>query len=48
MLYSAQVGGSIPERADGGRLYNTCLVYGRDGQLLGKHRKVRPARAVTL
>lgn len=35
-----QVGGSIPERANGGRLYNTCLVYGRDGRLLGRHRKV--------
>ncbi|KAL4444641.1 hypothetical protein ABPG77_002458 [Micractinium sp. CCAP 211/92] len=34
------VGGSIPERANGGRLYNTCLVYGRDGRLLGRHRKV--------
>ncbi|KAL4855772.1 Omega-amidase [Chlorella vulgaris] len=33
------VGGSIPERA-GGRLYNTCFVYGRDGRLLGRHRKV--------
>jgi omega-amidase len=36
-----QVGGSIPERANGGRLYNTCLVFGRDGRLLGRHRKVR-------
>jgi len=36
----SQVGGSIPERANGGRLYNTCLVYGRDGRLLGRHRKV--------
>ncbi|KAL4427684.1 hypothetical protein ABPG75_001773 [Micractinium tetrahymenae] len=35
-----QVGGSIPERAKGGRLYNTCLVHGRDGRLLGRHRKV--------
>jgi omega-amidase len=33
------VGGSIPERCDG-RLYNTCFVYGRDGSLLGRHRKV--------
>jgi hypothetical protein len=37
------VGGSIPERADGDRLYNTCFVYGRDGRLLGRHRKVRMA-----
>lgn len=33
------VGGSIPE-ADDGHLYNTCLVYGPDGALLGRHRKV--------
>jgi len=31
------VGGSVPERA-GGRLYNTCCVFGPDGQLLAKHR----------
>lgn len=39
LLRSYQVGGSIPERCDG-RLYNTCFVYGRDGRLLGRHRKV--------
>lgn len=33
------IGGSIPER-DGNKVYNTCLIYGRDGALLGKHRKV--------
>ncbi|TRY54624.1 hypothetical protein DNTS_001608 [Danionella cerebrum] len=33
------VGGSIPEE-DGGKLYNTCLVYGPDGKLLVKHRKI--------
>ncbi|XP_059656093.1 omega-amidase, chloroplastic-like [Cornus florida] len=32
------VGGSIPERNDG-RLYNTCCVFGPDGQLKAKHRK---------
>lgn len=37
------VGGSIPERSDG-KLYNTCLVYGRDGRLLGRHRKVSAAQ----
>lgn len=31
--------GSIPEE-DGGKLYNTCTVFGPDGQLLLKHRKV--------
>lgn len=33
------VGGSVPERA-GGRLYNTCCVFGPDGKLLAKHRCV--------
>ena len=34
------VGGSIPE-SSGGNVYNTCLVYSRNGELLAKHRKVR-------
>lgn len=34
------VGGSIPERSEG-KLYNTCLVYSKEGKLLAKHRKVR-------
>ncbi|PIA27730.1 hypothetical protein AQUCO_07600114v1 [Aquilegia coerulea] len=33
------VGGSIPERS-GGRLYNTCCVFGKDGKLRAKHRKL--------
>ncbi|CAF1883535.1 unnamed protein product [Brassica napus] len=33
------VGGSIPERV-GDRLYNTCCVFGSDGELTAKHRKV--------
>ncbi|NXS53195.1 NIT2 amidase, partial [Brachypteracias leptosomus] len=34
------VGGrSIPEE-DGGKLYNTCTVFGPDGAMLAKHRKV--------
>ncbi|KAI3979369.1 hypothetical protein MKX01_001561 [Papaver californicum] len=33
------VGGSIPERC-GDKLYNTCCVFGKDGKLLAKHRKV--------
>ncbi|XP_057498136.1 omega-amidase, chloroplastic-like [Actinidia eriantha] len=33
------VGGSIPERS-GDKLYNTCCVFGTDGKLKAKHRKV--------
>lgn len=33
------VGGSIPER-NGGNLYNTCCVFGKDGDLIAKFRKV--------
>ncbi|XP_068921462.1 omega-amidase NIT2 isoform X2 [Petaurus breviceps papuanus] len=33
------VGGSIPEE-DGGKFYNTCTVFGPDGTLLTKHRKL--------
>lgn len=33
------VGGSIPERC-GDQLYNTCCVFGSDGKLKAKHRKV--------
>jgi omega-amidase len=34
------VGGSIPERDEQGRLFNTSLTFGRNGELLAKHRKV--------
>jgi predicted amidohydrolase len=33
------VGGSIPESADG-NYYNTSFVFGKGGELIGKHRKV--------
>lgn len=33
------VGGSVPERRDG-KLYNTCLVFGRNGEFLGKFSKL--------
>lgn len=33
------VGGSIPERS-GNSVYNTCCVFGTDGKLKAKHRKV--------
>ncbi|KAK3593071.1 hypothetical protein CHS0354_007862 [Potamilus streckersoni] len=33
------IGGSIPEE-DEGTLYNTCMVFGPDGHMLAKHRKV--------
>jgi omega-amidase len=35
------VGGSIPERDEAdGRVYNTCVAYGPDGELLARHRKM--------
>lgn len=33
------IGGSIPERS-GDCLYNTCCIFGKDGTLKGKHRKL--------
>ncbi|XP_063812311.1 omega-amidase NIT2 [Pseudophryne corroboree] len=33
------IGGSIPEE-DSGKIYNTCTVFGPDGTLLIKHRKI--------
>uniref|UniRef100_A0A3Q3QW72 omega-amidase n=1 Tax=Monopterus albus TaxID=43700 RepID=A0A3Q3QW72_MONAL len=33
------VGGSIPEE-DGGKLYNSCPVFGPDGDMILKHRKI--------
>ena len=33
------VGGSIPEK-DGERLYNSCFVFDRDGEIVVRHRKV--------
>lgn len=34
------VGGSIPERDEGGALYNTAFTFGPDGALIGRHRKL--------
>lgn len=34
------VGGSIPEIDDEGCVYNTCYVFDRNGEQIGKHRKV--------
>lgn len=34
------VGGTIPERAADSKLYNTCTVWGPDGQLVAKYRKM--------
>lgn len=39
-IFSLLFKGSIPEE-DGGKLYNTCTVFGPDGAMLAKHRKVR-------
>ncbi|KAM7507449.1 hypothetical protein LguiA_017902 [Lonicera macranthoides] len=33
------VGGSIPERSRN-KLYNTCCIFGTDGMLIAKHRKI--------
>ncbi|KAL7133236.1 hypothetical protein ABFS83_12G127000 [Erythranthe nasuta] len=33
------IGGSIPERS-GEKFYNTCCVFGTDGKLVAKHRKI--------
>ena len=33
------LGGSIPE-LEGDKVYNTCFVYDRKGEIIGKHRKV--------
>ncbi len=33
------VGGTIPE-LDGDRVYNTSFIFGKNGELIGKHRKV--------
>lgn len=34
------VGGSIPEVDEEGHVYNTCYIFGRNGEQIGKHRKV--------
>jgi len=34
------IGGSVPERDAGGRVYNTAIVYDRDGLLLTLYRKI--------
>ncbi|KAL1921798.1 uncharacterized protein VTP21DRAFT_10440 [Calcarisporiella thermophila] len=33
------IGGSIPERGESGKLYDTCCVFGPNGELVAKHRK---------
>jgi len=34
------IGGSIPEKAESSKVYNTSFVYGPDGKLIARHRKV--------
>jgi predicted amidohydrolase len=33
------IGGSVPEKGEDNRLYNTSYVFDRKGNLIGKHRK---------
>ena len=33
------IGGSVPER-EGNKLYNTCVIFNPNGQIVGKHRKI--------
>lgn len=34
------IGGSIPELGDDGKIYNTSVTFNREGEIIGKHRKV--------
>lgn len=34
------VGGSIPELGEDGKIYNTSVTFNRNGEIIGKHRKV--------
>lgn len=34
------IGGSIPERDEAGRIFNTCFVFDPEGKQVGRHRKV--------
>lgn len=34
------VGGSVPERDENDKIYNTCLVFDPEGRVVAKHRKV--------
>ena len=34
------VAGTIPEKGPGDKIYNTCPVFGPDGELIGKYRKI--------
>jgi len=34
------IGGSISERSPDGKIYNTCLVFNSEGEIVAKHRKV--------
>ncbi|MCD2491117.1 carbon-nitrogen hydrolase family protein [Lacrimispora sp. NSJ-141] len=33
------IGGSLPERDDAGKIYNTSFVFDREGRIIAKHRK---------
>ena len=38
--HSYLIGGSVPERDEEGKIYNTSYIFDRNGELIGKHRKV--------
>ncbi len=39
----AIVGGSIPEHAENNRIYNSSFIFGEDGKMVAKHRKIHLA-----
>ncbi len=39
-LHIYLVGGTMPERGEDGKLYNTCFVFDRSGRQIAKHRKI--------
>lgn len=38
--YQVYITGSLPERDDSDKLYNTAVVFNKEGELIAKHRKL--------